>query len=300
MKNLSEYLQKYPQRTTAIFGVNIEQLHQLIEALKSHEAERLKVEGQYSTVNPKGAGRHAKLSVDEQMYLCLLYLRHHPTFEILGLMFEVSKTTAHEVFEFWLDALRELLPGSLLEEYLDDEEAWDIVEEVLEQDVLIVDSTEQRRERPKDYEAQKQCYSGKQKQHTFKSQVITNRDGSEIVDVIAGVPGPSADVNLLRHQQPRLSEEQRYSADKAYIGAQRTCTPHKKPKGKEFSDEQIAENKERSRQRIFVEHLIGKLKVFRVLQERFRLRPQKYRLIFLTICGLVRFKLGRIELGFSS
>jgi hypothetical protein len=294
MKNLSEYIQKYPQRTTAIFGVNSEQLDQLLEALKSH-----KVEGQPSSVTPKGAGRHAKLSVDEQMYLCLLYLRHHPTFEILGLMFEVSKTTAHDTFEFWLDALRELLPASLLEEYFDDEVAWEIVEEVLEQDLLIVDSTEQRRERPTDYEEQKECYSGKQKHHTFKSQLITNSDGSEIVDVIAGVPEPSADVNLLRQQQPRLSEEQRYTADKAYIGAQRTCTPHKKPKGKELSDEQIAENKEISSRRIFVEHLIGKLKIFRVMQERFRLRPQKYRLIFLTICGLVRFKLGRIELSFS-
>jgi hypothetical protein len=113
MKNLSEYIQKYPQRTTAIFGVNLEQLGQLIEALKSHEAERLKVESPPASVNLKGAGRPAKLSVDEQVYLCLLYLRHHPTFEILGLMFEVSKTTAHDTFEFWLNALRELLPASL-------------------------------------------------------------------------------------------------------------------------------------------------------------------------------------------
>jgi hypothetical protein len=299
MKNLSEYIRKNPQRTTAIFGVNIEQLKQLLEGLKSHEAERRKVEGHHSPINPKGAGRHAKLSLDDQIYLCLFYLRHHPTFEILGLMFDVSKTTAHDTFEFWLHALRELLPASLLEEYLDDEVAWEIVEEVLEQDLLIVDSTEQRRERPKDGKAQKQCYSGKQKQHTFKSQIITNSDGSEIIDVIAGVPGPSADINLLRQQQPRLSEEQHYIADKAYIGAQLTLTPHKKPKGKPLSDEQITENQQTSRERIFVEHLIGKIKVFRVMQERFRLRPQKYGLVFLTICGLVRFKLGRIDFGFS-
>jgi hypothetical protein len=299
MKNLSEYIEKYPQRTTGIFGVNIEQLHQLIEALKSHEAERLQVERPPSVVNPKGAGRRGTLSITEQIYLCLFYLRHHPTFEVLGLIFEVSKTTAYDTFWFWVDALRELLPGSLWEEYLDDEEGWEIVEEVLEQDMLIVDSTEQPRERPKDAEEQKEYYSGKQKEHTFKSQLITSSDGGEIIDVIAGVPGPSADVNLLRQQQPRLSEEQRYRGDKAYIGAERTCTPHKKPKGKELSAEQIAENQEISGQRIFVEHLIGKLKTFRVVQERFRLRPQKYKLIFLTICGLVRFKLGRIDLSFS-
>ena len=193
MKNLSEYIQKYLHRTTAVFGVNLEQLHQLIEALKIHEAERHDLEGEASPGNPRGAGRRAKLSPDEQIYLCLLYLRHHPTFEILGLMFEVSKTTAYDTFEFWVQALRELLPASLWEEYLDDEEAWEIVEEVLAQDQLIVDSTEQRRERPKNSEEQKEYYSGKQKQHTFKSQLITNSDGTEVIDVIAGVPGPSAD-----------------------------------------------------------------------------------------------------------
>jgi hypothetical protein len=90
MKNLSEYIQKYPHQTTAIFGVNFEELQQLTEALKSHEAERRTIEGELSPRNPRGAGRRAKLSPDEQIYLCLLYLRHHlrhhPTFEILGLI----------------------------------------------------------------------------------------------------------------------------------------------------------------------------------------------------------------------
>lgn len=299
MKNISQYIEKYPQRTRSILGLDVEELHQLSNKLKQVEAQRqAECKHNEPDSNAKGAGRHCHLSLDEQIHLCLLYLRHHPTFELLGIMFAVSKTTAHSIFDFWLHALRELLPASLLEDYLDDEDAWEAVTEVLEQELLIVDSTEQRRERPQDRDQQKQYYSGKQKQHTYKSQVITTSDGSEIVDIIAGVPGPSADVNLLRQQQPRLSENQNYIADKAYIGAERTCTPQKKPKGKELTDEQIENNREISSQRIFVEHLIGKIKVFRVIQEKFRLRPQNYGIVFSVICGLVRLKLGRIDLEF--
>ncbi len=34
------------------------------------------------------------------------------------------------------------------------------------------------------------------------------------------------------------------------------------------------------------------VKVFRVVQERFRLKPEKYEQIIMTICGLIRFRIG--------
>ena len=110
---------------------------------------------------------------------------------------------------------------------------WEIVTEILEQQRLIVDSSEQRRERPQDDQAQQQHYSGKKKQHTLKSQVVATDDGDDIVDVIAGVPGPSADINLLRQQQTRLSAAQGFLGDKAYQGGQRAPRPRIKSQGVE-------------------------------------------------------------------
>ena len=49
---------------------------------------------------------------------------------------------------------------------------------------LVVDSSEQVRQRPKDYEEQKKCYSGKKKNHTRKNQLIVLPNTREIVDVI--------------------------------------------------------------------------------------------------------------------
>jgi hypothetical protein len=45
-----------------------------------------------------------------------------------------------------------------------------------------------------------------------------------------------------------------------------------------------------------VEHRIRTVKIFRVAQERFRLNPQKYEEVILTICGIVRLRIGALIL----
>jgi len=52
------------------------------------------------------------------------------------------------------------------------------------------------------------------------------------------------------------------------------------------------ENKELSSRRIGVEHL-GRIKIFRVASDRFRLARHKYEQVILSICGLVRVRMER-------
>jgi hypothetical protein len=59
---------------------------------------------------------------------------------------------------------------------------------------LIVDSYEQPRERPRDYKEQKKYYSGKRKKHTLKNQIVVMPNGKEIVDVVVGETGATADI----------------------------------------------------------------------------------------------------------
>lgn len=40
-----------------------------------------------------------------------------PIFEVLGMMFNVSRTSSNDIFHYWLPILRDLLPSSLLEEW---------------------------------------------------------------------------------------------------------------------------------------------------------------------------------------
>lgn len=173
---------------------------------------------------------------------------------------------------------------------------YEIVKEILTEYELIVDSCEQPRERPREYQEQKKYYSGKKKNHTLKNQLIVLPNGRDIVDVVAGSPGPKSDINLFREQYKGFDPRQRFNGDKGYVGEPSIKTPHKKPKKQELTAEQKQENKEFSSERIFVEHIIRLMKIFKIAQERFRLNPRKYEQIILTICGLVRLRIGTLVL----
>lgn len=162
---------------------------------------------------------------------------------------------------------------------------YEIVKEILAEFELIVDSYEQPIERPSSYEEQKKHYSGKKANHTKKSQLIVLPNGKDIVDVVAGQPGPKSDINLFRQTKQSFDSEQKFQGDKAYEGEESIKTPKKKPKKRELTSKELEKNKELASERIFVEHLIRLVKIFRVAQERFRLKAHKYEQIIMTICG---------------
>jgi DDE superfamily endonuclease/Helix-turn-helix of DDE superfamily endonuclease len=298
MKNPLEYIDKYPERTKQIIGINYEQWAALVEVAKIEE-ERLRFarEQQKIRINKKGGGRPKKLTLEEEICLCVFYLRHLPTFEILGLQFNVSKTEANDTFNYWIKILRKILPSSLIEEARKDQEELVVVKEMLAEYELIVDSWEQPRERPEDNQVQKEYYSGKKKQHTFKGQVITLPSGKDLVDVEVGKQGKASDISIFREQQKKFNIEQKFTGDKGYQGGINIKIPQKKPRGKELTDLQKEVNKEISSERIYVEHVIRLIKIFRAAKERFRMKGNKYEEVILTICGLVRLRLGTMILA---
>jgi DDE superfamily endonuclease len=81
------------------------------------------------------------------------------------------------------------------------------------------------------------------------------------------------------------------------VGGKGINFPKKKPKNGALTPEEKEENRQLSKERIFVEHLIRRLKIFRILRERYRLRRKSYRAVISSICGLVRLRLGRLDLG---
>jgi len=96
----------------------------------------------------KGGGRTSEILPKEGV--CLVYLRQKPIFEILGLLFDISKTKANDTFNYWLDILRDILPASQMEEVRENREQYEKLRNLTEYQ-LIVDSTEQPTARPVDY-----------------------------------------------------------------------------------------------------------------------------------------------------
>ncbi|WP_100904051.1 transposase family protein [Nostoc flagelliforme] len=59
---------------------------------------------------------------------------------------------------------------------------------------------------------------------------------------------------------------------------------------------QKQENKELSSRRIGVEHLIGRIKIFKVASDIFRLAHNKYNRVIMSVCGLLRFRMNQVLL----
>lgn len=117
MNDILSYIQNNPQETQRLVGVKYEQLEQLIKQAVALDTQKQQdIEAKKIRIINKGGGRKVKLSNEEQIVLTLIYLRHLTTFQLLGIQFGVSESTANDTFNYWFPLLQELLPSSLLEQ----------------------------------------------------------------------------------------------------------------------------------------------------------------------------------------
>jgi len=86
-------------------------------------------------------------------------------------------------------------------------------------------------------------------------------------------------------------------ADTGYLGISKvhanSQVPAKKSKLHPLTSTQNDANRELASRRIFVEHVIGKLKVFRILSERYRNRRKRFGLRFNLISAIYNLEIKR-------
>lgn len=141
---------------------------------------------------------------------------------------------------------------------------------------------------------QRRFYSGKKKRHTQKAQLIADKRTGKII-ATAFCEGKKQDFALFKASRTVLDVSILSLADSGYQGIDKlhanSQTPKKKSKLHPLTVEQKAANREISRVRITVENVIGRLKVFRILAERYRNRRKRFGLRFnllAAICNLER------------
>jgi IS5 family transposase len=104
------------------------------------------------------------------------------------------------------------------------------------------------------------------------------------------------DFQLFRKSRVRLHPEVPLMADLGYKGIQRlhaaSEVPYRRCKDKPLAPEQKAYNRRLSSERVEVEHVIRKLKVFRILAERYRNRRKRFGLRVHLIAGIVNYELA--------
>ena len=107
--------------------------------------------------------------------------------------------------------------------------------------------------------------------------------------------GSEHDFQLFKNSRCILAQETCLLADAGYQGVvalhTNSQTPAKKSNLHPLSHEQKANNRDLSRKRILIENIIRRLKIFRILSERYRNRRKRFGLRFNLIAAICNLEL---------
>ena len=263
-----------PQQFKRRFGVRRSTFEQMLKALQKQLPP-----------NP-GRGRKPKLCLEERVMVSLEYWREYRTYFHISTDYSVSEATicrtVHWVEEHLMGSGLFRLPGKKR-----------LAKGFGRPEVVVMDVTETPIERPK--RKQRNFYSGKKKQHTLKCQIILDQQTQQIICTFYG-KGRQHDFKLFKVSGLKFHPETRSLQDKAYQGIAdyhaNSFIPRKKPKGGELSSLEKAYNRELARERICIEHINRRLKVFKILRERYRNRRRRFGLRCNLIAALYNFELA--------
>jgi transposase len=100
---------------------------------------------------------------------------------------------------------------------------------------------------------------------------------------------------LFKDSRCEIAHATRALADAGYQGLSElhahSQTPSKKTKRHPLTQEQKANNRALARQRILIENIIRRLKIFRILSERYRNRRKRFGLRFNLIAAIYNLEL---------
>ncbi len=102
-------IESHSHEAKRLIGINYDQFLALVAlAEQRHIEKQAELEKNKIRIIAKGGGRKPEMSPKEGICLCLVYLRQKPIFEILGLLFDISKTKANDTFNYWVRRMAEI------------------------------------------------------------------------------------------------------------------------------------------------------------------------------------------------
>jgi transposase len=248
-----------------------------------------------------GGGQTTELDGRDQLLLTVIWLRTYPTYDVLGYLFWVSQPTVGRYVDrvlpllerAGLDTMRMPDPGKKHRHSLNE------LLQAIPELVVIVDTFEQKVQRPKHKEDRDSWYSKKKKAHTMKNQIAVAETTGRIVGISPSVKGRTHDITLLKQTRllERLPEGVGCMADSAYQGIHRlhplAFSPRKKPANKPRPEQDILYNHAFSRRRIVVENTICQVRWFRALSQTDRHHRLNHTARVRAVAGLVNRQIAR-------
>ena len=292
------YLMQHPPVFLKVTGLHIREFDDLMRDVQPTftyaEQTRLQRPDRQRAI---GGGRDSELDARNQVLLTVIWLRLYPTHEVLAYLFGVSDSTVSRVIQRVLplleqagrDTMRLPDPGRKRRRSLPE-----LLQDTPEM-AVVIDSFEQKVQRPKQPDERDGWYSHKKRSHTTKSQIAVDEETGRIVAVSASVTGRTHDLTLLKQSGllARLPDGIGGLGDLGYQGIRDlhplAACPRKKPWGKDKPrpPEDVVYNRAFSQRRIIVENSINRLRRYQALAQTDRQHRRQHESRVCAVAGLV-------------
>jgi DDE superfamily endonuclease/Helix-turn-helix of DDE superfamily endonuclease len=232
-------------------------------------------------------------TMEDKLLFILNYMKTYPIQQTQAQLFGIQQSQANQWIHLLLPLVKQALadcgelPARKKEEMnLDEDNAG----------LFVHDGTERPMNRPQDPEKQRLYYSGKQKKHTIKNDMV--------IDAPCKIRFLSETVEGKKNDK-RLADESGYSVPKDSVLAQDAgfqgfhlegvsiLQPKKKPRGGELGYADKGRHRLISGIRVRIEHTLGSVKRYRIVKDKVRNWKPAFRdLVFEICCGLHNFRLN--------
>lgn len=129
----------------------------------------------------------------------------------------------------------------------------------------------------------------------MKAQLLVAFETGQIMATAVG-KGKTHDFKLLKHSRLPFVGSQLCLADRGYQGFAKhhpgACTPTKKPRNHVLPKAEKQHNRALAKLRVRVEHVIRRVKTFRIFSGRYRNRRKRFGLRLNLIAGLLNYELA--------
>lgn len=277
-----EKILKKPYLFRRIFTLDISEWELLSQKLigEWQELETKRLLQRKDRTNQIGQGRPYELGPFKNLLLAaLLYWRTNIGYELLGFIFDIDQTTVKRTVRRIEPLLADrFIPKTALTKHARrSNKIDDLLKDFPELEEVIFDGTELPTNRPK--KNQKKQYSGKKKRHTKKKQLAMDKKTKLFIDVSSTEKGKIHDKNQLDQTgwDNKLPKNVKRYGDLGYLGMPTDTwnLPHKKPPKQELTKKQKKENKKLAKKRIYVEHGIRGIKIFKRVGEKITIKSDE-------------------------
>jgi len=288
---------KDDRQLKACIGMGKEEFQRLLPSFAQSWYVELKLASP-QRVRKIGGGKKGVLkTMTDKLFAILLYLKTYPTFDVLGLLTDRERTRACRSTHFLLKVLKRTLGKNIVLPERKIRSIEEFFEKFPQLKDVFLDGTERPIQRPKDPKKRKKVYSGKKKQFTRKTIILTD-EHKRILLLTNTKSGRRHDKRLTDKAGliQMIPKDVTIFTDTGLQGIQtihpNTLIPKKATKNNPLTEEDKQNNRIISGLRIIVEHAIGGMKRYKAASDIYRNRiPNTDDLFSFLSAGLWNFHL---------